>query len=87
MTDEQLNTLELEIAEGDYIAVSRPRRILGLIAELRQARAERDWLAKENRYAPCELGRKCLHPDGRFICDSAKCWLELAAKEATCQKN
>lgn len=75
-----------------FIAAANPAAVLELIAELRQTRAERDWLAEKNQNAPCELGMKCLHPDSipknkNHICDPAECWRELAAKEATCPKN
>ena len=46
-----------------YIAAANPAAVLELIAALRQARAERDWLAEKNQDTPCELGMKCLHPD------------------------
>lgn len=84
MTEEQLNTLELEIAEGDYIVVSRPRRILGLIEELRRTRKERDWLASQLEGAcySAEDAEYCsLHDCNDCKYTSAKVWLE-AAKEA-----
>ena len=77
---------ERALHNAAFIAAANPAAVLELIAELRQARRERDWLAEKNQDAPCELGMKCLHPDSRFICDPAECWLELAAKEDICQQ-
>lgn len=76
--------------DSQFIAAANPAAVLELIAELRQARRERDWLAEKNQDAPCELGMECLHPDSspknkNRICDPAECWRELAAKVATCK--
>ena len=58
-------------ANAAYIAVANPAAILELIAELRQVRKERDWLAEQ-------LAK---------ITDTNKgAWLERA-REATCKKN
>lgn len=82
--------LDIEHEDGSYAELSYIyNSVVRLQGELRQARAERDWLAEKNQDAPCELGMECLHPDSipknkNRICDPAECWRELAAKEATC---
>jgi len=69
-----------------FIAAANPAAILELIAELRQTKAERDWLVsrflKGGRCPSKEAWRKCDLDDG---VDCKNCWLD-AAKEATCQK-
>ena len=55
---------------AEYIAAANPATILELIAELRQAKAERDWLANKLE---------------SFGIPMLTTWLN-AAKEATCQK-
>lgn len=85
MTDEQIDAIESAArkvrdavgceeriqAECDYVVASRSWRILSLIAELRQARAERDWLARA-------LSMQC--PEHR----GSQVWLNIA-KEAVCK--
>ena len=69
-------------ANAAFIAAANPAVVLELIAELRQARAERDWLASE-------LSMQC--PEHR----GSQVWLNIArrvvcqkiAKEATCKKS
>lgn len=70
-----------------FIAAANPSAVLDLIAELRQARRERDWLAK---YI---AGLKCPEIAQFVSCDFAprgstpkciECWLK-EAKEATCK--
>ena len=78
-----------------YIAAANPAVILKLIAELRQARKERDWLAENmpNSYSECHCPEGHYKPDcepeptagGKICYECLLCWLE-AAKEATCQK-
>lgn len=93
MTNEQLDIIEAAArktreavgceeslqADCDYIVATRPRRILDLIAELRQSRAERDWLATQ--LVKTGIFRT---PYRRPM--TAEQWLKLA-KEAVCQKN
>lgn len=79
--------------DAAFIAAANPAAILELIAELRQARAERDWLASERAASktcptcPSERPRgvNCatMLPDEKTPCK--RCWLD-AAKEATCAK-
>ena len=57
-----------------FIATANPSVVLELIAEMRQARAERDWLAK---LAACNI------PTINDFVRATQGWLE-AAKEATC---
>ena len=77
-------------ANACYIAAANPAAVLELIAELRQARAERDWIAGHCDGVPCN-GASCPYPPskemGRCIrTPQRQCWLD-AAKEATCPKN
>ena len=58
------------INNAAYIAAANPATVLELIAELRQVKAERDWLAN--------------NLENIISCDS-KPWLQ-AAKEAVCQE-
>jgi len=57
-----------------FIAAANPAAILSLVAELRQAKAERDWLAD---YIATLTGKKSYNTKEHWI---------KAAKEATCQK-
>ncbi|MCR5563674.1 MAG: hypothetical protein K6F46_10000 [Desulfovibrio sp.] len=100
MTDTELEALEAAArktkdtigieerlqAETCFVRLARPMRILSLIAELRQMKAEQDWLAsrflKGGRCPSKEAWRKCDLDNG---VDCKTCWLN-AAKEATCQK-
>ena len=59
------------IKNATYIAAANPSGVLELIAELRQAKAERDWLADKLESIEWPL---------------LTTWIEVA-KEATCQKN
>lgn len=76
-----------------FIAAANPAAILELIAEMRQTRRERDWLARqldfENCCVPSDLKEEpgyCLeHECVECGLSSANAWLD-AAKEATCQK-
>ena len=73
-------------ADALFIAAANPAAIIDLIAELRKARKERDWLAYK-----LEDGLACNPPNGAY-CDSHSCdeceyiskdmWLK-AAREAT----
>ena len=74
----------------DYIVAANPAVVLKLIAELRQTRAERDWLADRLGNLNEESSYSELCPDKfatetvckqRIKCNT--CWLQ-AAKEATC---
>lgn len=79
-------TSEKAQANAAYIAAANPAVVLELIAELRKAQAERDWLAEmviavhETGYCPPE--GECpvvnANPDHG---DCVKCWLN-AAREA-----
>ena len=74
ITDEQAK------ANATYIAAANPAVVLELVAELRKARAERDWLAKRIALD----GVSC--PIEPNVCagtcaDHIQCWLE-AAREA-----
>lgn len=84
-----------------YIAAANPAAILELIAELRQTRKERDWLAITlaehcNEQASsvydaasqhCTMCNcRCLFPYKECSIINDLLWLQ-AAKEATCQKN
>ena len=92
MTDAELDRLEKRVSgpvkspwrkEMYYEAV-----ILELIAELRQAKAERNALINyivEHGGCPISIWDKCpAEQDDPISCKD--CWLKSAAKEATCQK-
>jgi len=68
-----------------YIAAANPAAILELIAELRQARAERNALINyivEHGGCPISIWDKCpAEQDDPILCKD--CWLKSAAKEAT----
>ena len=74
------------MANAMFLEDTNPAAILELIAELRQARAERDWLAEQ-------IGGNLPCPPYSIVIDEADCdneccedcWLQ-AAKEAVCQK-
>ena len=76
--------------DAAYIAAANPAAILELIAELWQARKERDWLVdhiiKYGDTCPSEeVWEKCTAEEAEtHLCTA--CWLN-AAKEATCTKN
>ena len=57
--------------DAAYIAAANPAAVLELIAELRQAKAEKDWLAEnlENTIGSCGLTS----------------WLQAAKEAASCQ--
>lgn len=105
MTDIELDALEASAmavreafgcekslqAEADFVRIARPRRILALIAELRQARGERDWLAENMPNNVCPAGKaECTGrvptAGGKACYACLMCWLD-AAREATCQKD
>ena len=68
---------------SECIAAANPAIVLELIAELRQARAELDWLVKNthiNNCPDCRNMESCLK-----YSDCEACWIQ-AAKEATCRK-
>lgn len=78
---------ERALHNAAFIAAANPAAVLDLIAELRQARAERDWIAGHCDGVPCN-GASCPYPPskemGRCIrTPQRQCWLD-AAKEATC---
>lgn len=87
MTDEELDSFEdacKDALAGMYGYSSK--QYLELIAMIRQARAERDWLARmvhHDGFMRCPQGRKDKSCK-RLSCKD--CWLK-AAKEATCPKN
>lgn len=77
--------------DAKYIAAASPPKILELIAELRQAQAERDWIISKMEFMPCYRGR-CPYPPEkeREVCmktNKQQCWKDAAEKEAVCQKN
>lgn len=86
-------SLHIDADNCKYIAAANPKVILGLLAELRQAKAERDWLARqldfENCCVPSDLTEDpgyCLeHECMECGLSSAGAWLD-AAKEAVCHK-
>ena len=89
------NSLRLTIdsdeamANAMFLQAANPAEILDLIAELRQARAERDWLAHNFVRKNCPSVRqweKCNIDSDEYPEACVTCWLK-AAKEATCQKN
>lgn len=69
--------------DAAYIAAANPAVVLKLIAELRQAKAERDWIIEQ-----IENGWPCPPTSDEFVGDCDKemsckdCWIK-AAKEAT----
>ena len=63
------------MANAKFLEATNPAAILSLVAELRQAKAERDWLAD---HIATLLGQKSYNRKEHWI---------KAAKEATCQKN
>ena len=100
MTDAELSALEAGAKEAteivgwnvpaweEYIKSIDPAAILELIAELRQARKERDWLAEHRpaRYCPTvEKWETCLVdvPGHKLPKACIQCWIDRA-KEATC---
>ena len=77
------------VRDGIYIATANPAVVLNLIAELRQARAERNWLVENMPNNVCPEGKtecadRCPTAGGKACYACALCWLE-AAKEATCK--
>lgn len=77
-------------ADIKYVAAANPAVVLDLIAELRQARAERDWLVENMPNNVCPEGKtecadRCPTAGGKACYSCVLCWLE-ATKEATCQK-
>lgn len=93
MTDSwYTKTTSADDATAAYIAVANPSVVRELIAELRQARAERDWLANRLGNLNEESSYSELCPDKfatETVCKQAikcnTCWLE-AAREAVCHK-
>lgn len=78
-----LPTLHISPENCAYIAAANPAVVLELIAELRQARAERDWVIKQIigygvRCPSQETWKRCNEQGKTRLCD--KCWL-AAAKE------
>ena len=83
MTDSEINSLE-EQAWASAEGTCGRDAILALTAELRQARAERDFYLRELIPDACPSGRTC--KTGKIgDVDCGVCWLQ-AAKEAVCQK-
>lgn len=75
-------------SNGTYIAAANPAVVLELIAELRQARAERDWVIGRALFARnlCSGRRSdCPALDNLVDCRCRDFWLK-AAKEATCPR-
>jgi len=76
------------MANAMFLEDTNPAAILELIAELRQAKAERDWLAKyiieHGRCPSRDVWEKCTAEQGETD-KCIACWLQ-AAKEAVCQK-
>lgn len=84
MTDSwYTKTTSADDATAAFIAAANPAAILELIAELRQAKAERDWIIEQ-----IENGWPCPPTSDEFVGDCDKemsckdCWIK-AAKEAT----
>jgi len=81
---------EMTQKNAAFIAAANPATVLELIAALRQAKAERDWLANTFT-AHCNAEStpwgpvcfSCQHGNCQYV--TAEYWLQ-AAKEATCQK-
>lgn len=83
MTDAELNLLE-HFAESQDDAIT-----VKLITELRQTRAERNWLA---RTFGKMLDRECPPNRRRWSTECIKmpceeCWLDAAKETTSCQKN
>lgn len=90
MTDVELKKLEKEIAALE----PSPQKwdILDVLAELRQTRKERDWLAEHRpaRYCPTiKKWETCLVdvPGHKLPKACIQCWLETAKEATSCQKN
>ncbi len=107
MNDAELDTLEAKayaampgpckasdsmLRNAAFIAAANPSAVLELIAELRQARAERDWLAHHFDQRPCERDDQCAFELSKRDCHqpSQQCWIDAAksgveaAKESIC---
>ena len=94
--DYQLATVTSKNAGDDsaYIAAANPAAILELIQDLRQARAEREWLAEKGE----NICRRCGVTQSSLYCEKTDCVLEeywkcptkehwlKAAKEVACRK-
>lgn len=77
MTDSwYMKTTSMDDATAAYTAAANPAVILKLIAELRQTKAERDWLAK--------LAANNIPTINDFV-RATQGWLD-AAKEAVCTR-
>jgi len=69
--------------DANYISAANPASILSLIAELRQAKAERNWLIMKTSECPYPNTTLCAIKSDKAKC--VQCWRK-AAKEAVCQK-
>ena len=82
-----LDALEVLYISGKFTLGSIPDTVLGLIAELRKAKAAQEWIVQR----VVANNDACVHPCKCNGCppseeECVKCWLN-AAKEATCPKN
>ena len=94
MTNEELECLEVK-AKAAFISDASRSAVLALIAELRQTRRERDWLAENmpNSYTKshCPEGKEASDcdpeptADGKVCYECLLCWLE-AARQATTER-
>lgn len=85
MTDKDLDALEA-LANAAFAVAMNPATVLELIAELRQTRNERDWLAERIAFD----GVSC--PVEPNVCpgtceDHIRCWLEAAHNAVKEQNN
>ena len=77
---EQYVSVEEALANAAYIAAANPATVLELIAEVRKARAERDWLvANVHWQCPDRKKSEC------HMISCKQCWLK-AAREAVAKE-